>query len=136
MLVTVTPQQSAGKESRLDIVFLRALRIETVIGVWEWERHTRQFVSLDLEMATDARRAAETDSIEDALNYEQVAKRVVEYVENARFTLVESLAENVARIIVTEHRVPWVRVSVAKPGAIDGSKEVGVVIERNTGDYG
>lgn len=120
----------------MDTVFLRELRIETVIGVWEWERHTTQIVSLDLEMATDVRRAAATDSIDDALNYEEVAKRVVSYVEASRFQLVESLAENVARIIVTEHGVAWVRVSVAKPGAIEGSRAVGVVIERSTADYG
>jgi dihydroneopterin aldolase len=120
----------------LDIVFLRDLRIETVIGVWDWERRIRQTVSIDLEMGTDVRRAAATDRIDDALNYRDVAKRLIAFVTDSRFQLVETLAEAVARIVVTEFGVPWVRVSVAKPGAVQGSKEVGVVIERATGDYG
>lgn len=119
----------------MDIVFLRDLRIETVIGVWEWERHIKQIVQLDLEMGADIRRAAASDSIEDALNYRDVAKRLIAHVESSGFALVETLAESVARIIVTEFDVPWVRVSAAKPGAVEGSKAVGVVIERTTQDY-
>jgi dihydroneopterin aldolase len=115
---------------------LRGLKIETVIGIWEWERRIRQTVSLDLEMATDVRRAARDDSIDNALNYKKIAKRLIAFVGDAQFQLVESLAEAVAKIIVTEFEVPWVRVSVAKPGAIEGSREVGICIERTTDDYG
>jgi len=124
------------RRSGVDIVFVRDLRIETVIGIWEWERHIKQVVSIDLEMGADIRRAAETDSIESALNYKEVAKRLIAHVEGARFALVETLAESIARIVVTEFGVPWLRVSVAKPGAVEGSKEVGVVIERRAEDYG
>jgi 7,8-dihydroneopterin aldolase/epimerase/oxygenase len=124
------------RKQGLDIVFLRELKISTVIGIWEWERHMTQTVSLDLEMATDVKRAAAADSIEDALNYKDVAKRLIEYVEQSRFQLVETLAESVARIVVQEFGVPWVKVSVAKPGAIEGSREVGVRIERTTSSYG
>lgn len=120
----------------MDIVFLRDLRIETVIGVWDWERRIRQIVSIDLEMGADVRRAAATDRIDDALNYRDVAKRLIAFVGDSHFQLVETLAEAVARIVVAEFGVPWVRVSVAKPGAVQGSKEVGVVIERTTEDYG
>ncbi|HEX7081076.1 MAG TPA: dihydroneopterin aldolase [Gammaproteobacteria bacterium] len=119
----------------MDIIFLRELKVETVIGIWEWERHVTQIVSIDLEMAADVKRAAEADRIDQGLNYKDVAKRVVAFVEGARFQLVESLADAIARIVVQEFRVPWVKVSVAKPGAIEGSKEVGVVIERRTEDY-
>jgi len=120
----------------LDIVFVRDLRVETVIGIWEWERRIKQVVSIDLEMATDVRRAAVTDRIDDALNYKDVAKRVGAFVGGSQYQLVETLAEAVARIVVTEFGVPWVRVSIAKPGAVQGSREVGVVIERTTEDYG
>jgi 7,8-dihydroneopterin aldolase/epimerase/oxygenase len=120
----------------VDKVFLRELKIATVIGIWEWERRMLQTVSLDLEMATDVRRAAAADAIADALNYNDVAKRVIQFVEGAEFALVETLAESVARIVVTEFAVPWVRVSVAKPGAIEGAREVGIVIERTTESYG
>lgn len=119
----------------MDIVFLRELKIPTVIGIWEWERHMTQTVSLDLEMGADVKRAAAADSIEEALNYKEVAKRLIDYVEHSQFQLVETLAESVARIVVQEFGVPWVKVSVAKPGAIEGSKEVGVLIERTTSSY-
>jgi dihydroneopterin aldolase len=119
----------------VDRVFLRDLRIETVIGIFEWERRIRQTVSLDVELVTDVRRAARDDSIDAALNYKQIAKRLVAFVAESKFQLVESLAEAVARIIVKEFSVPWVRVSVAKPGAIEGSREVGVTIERTPEDY-
>src|SRR5690606_4733805 len=122
-----SPLITAEKESRLDIVFLRDLRAATVIGIWDWERRSKQAVSIDLEMGTDVRRAAATDRIDDALNYKDVAKRLIAFVESSSFELVETLAESVARIVVTEFDVPWVRVSVSKPGAVQGSKEVGVI---------
>jgi dihydroneopterin aldolase len=115
---------------------LRDLKIQAVIGIWEWERRFRQTVSLDLEMAADVRTAARSDSIDSTLNYKDIAKRVIAFVGDSEFQLVESLAEAVAKIIVQEFHVPWVRVSIAKPGAIEGSREVGVVVERVTADYG
>lgn len=119
----------------MDRIFLRGLEIETVIGIWEWEQRIRQLVRLDIELAADIRSAAATDSIEAALDYKEIAKRVIAYVGESRFRLVETLAENVARIIVVEFGVPWLRLSVSKPGAIEGSRDVGIVIERTTDDY-
>jgi len=119
----------------VDKIFLRDLKIETIIGIFEWERRSTQIISLDLEMATDVARAAESDSIAAALNYKEVAKRLVSFVESSRFQLVETLAESVARIVVTEFDVTWVKLSVAKPAAIKGSKSVGVIIERDTSSY-
>ncbi|HEY8519394.1 MAG TPA: dihydroneopterin aldolase [Gammaproteobacteria bacterium] len=119
----------------MDKIFLKELKVQTVIGIWEWERRITQLVSLDLEMAADVKRAAATDRVDDALNYKDVAKRVIDLVAGSRFELLESLAEAVARLIVTEFGVPWVKVSAAKPGAIEGSREVGVVIERGRDDY-
>ena len=119
----------------MDRIFLRDLKVEAVIGIWEWEQRIRQTVSIDLEMATDARAAAASDSVESTLNYRDVAKRVRDFVADSRFKLVESLAESLARLIVEEFSVAWVRVSVAKPGAIRGARDVGIVIERNAEDY-
>ena len=118
----------------MDRIFLRELKVEAVIGIWEWEQRIRQTVSIDLDMATDARAATATDSVESTLNYRDVAKRVQAFVADSRFHLVESLAESVARLIIEEFNVAWIRVSVAKPGAIRGAREVGIVIERNAGD--
>ena len=114
----------------MDIIFLRDLRIDTVIGIYDWERRIRQTVSLDLEMAVDIRKAAASDAIEDTLNYKAVAKRLIEFVEGSEFRLVETLAERCAGIVREEFGVPWVRLTLNKTGAVRGARDVGVVIER------
>jgi dihydroneopterin aldolase len=114
----------------MDIIFIRDLRIETVIGVYDWERQIKQTVSLDLEMAADIGKAAETDTIDNTLDYKAVAKRLIQFVSNSNFTLVETLGEHIAAIIMQEFRVPWLRLSLSKPGAVRGSREVGIIIER------
>jgi dihydroneopterin aldolase len=114
----------------MDIVYISDLRIETVIGIYDWEREIRQIVSIDLEMAADNRKAAATESIEDALNYKAVAKRLIQFVEDSQFQLVETLAERIAEIVLDEFGVDWLRLRLGKPGAVTGSREVGVIIER------
>ena len=114
----------------MDIVYISDLRIETVIGIYDWERKIRQIVSIDLEMAADNRKAAATESIDDALNYKAVAKRLIAFVEASEFQLVETLAERIAEIVLTEFDVNWLRLKLGKPGAVTGSREVGVIIER------
>ncbi|MCH7899170.1 MAG: dihydroneopterin aldolase [Proteobacteria bacterium] len=114
----------------MDIIFLSEMKIDTVIGIWDWERKIRQTVVIDLEMAADIRKAAASDSVDDTLNYKLVAKRVQEFVGDSEFQLVETLAEKIAAIINDEFAVPWVRVRVNKPGAIRGARDVGVMIER------
>lgn len=119
----------------VDTIFLNDLRVETVIGIYDWERRIRQTVSINLEIATDIRRAAASDSIEDTLNYKAVAKRLIEFVEGASFQLVETLAERIAGIVVTEFDVSHVKVTLNKPGAIRGARDVGVSIERTSADF-
>ena len=114
----------------MDIVFIHDLQIETVIGIYDWERKIRQTISLDLEMATDIGKAAKSDSIDDALSYKTVAKRLIDFVEASEFELVEALAEKICSIILEEFEVPWVKLTLHKPGAVRGSKSVGVIIER------
>ena len=116
----------------MDIIYLHDLRIEAVIGLWEWERKIRQTVAIDLEMSADIRKAAATDSVDDTLNYKLVAKRLQQYVGESSFQLVETLAEKIAGIVLDEFDVAWVRVKVNKPGAIRGARDVGVIIERGT----
>ena len=119
----------------MDKIFLRQLEVETIIGVWDWERQIKQRVVIDLEMAADIKTAALNDAIDDTLNYKTVAKRLIGFVSDSQFQLVETLAERIAGIVVTEFEVPWVKVMVNKPGAIRGSRDVGVAIERTTQDY-
>ena len=115
---------------KTDLVFIEDLRIQTVIGVFDWEREITQTVSLDLEMAFDISAAARTDSIDDTLDYKAVSKRLIQFVEASEFQLVEALAEHCARIILEEFPVSWLRLKLSKPGAVRGSSNVGVLIER------
>jgi dihydroneopterin aldolase len=114
----------------MDKIFLHELKIETIIGIWEWERKIRQTVVIDLEMSADIARAAATDDVADTLNYKSVAKRVQQFVGESSFQLVETLAERIAGIVRDEFDVAWVKVTVHKPGAIRGSRDVGIIIER------
>lgn len=114
----------------MDIIYLRDLRIDTVIGVFDWERRVRQTVILDLDLAADVRRAAATDALSDTLNYKAVAKRLLEFVGQSEFQLVETLAERVAEVVLNEFNVPWLRLRVNKQGAVRGARDVGVIIER------
>jgi len=116
----------------MDIIYLRDLRVAAIIGIFDWERRVKQTVSIDLDMATDIAKAAKSDHIDDTLNYKAVAKRVISFVEESQFQLVETLAERIAGIVIEEFGVPWVRVSINKPGAIRGARDVGVIIERGT----
>lgn len=114
----------------MDIIFLRGLQIETIIGVYEWERDIKQLVVLDLEMATDIRKAADTDEIEYTVDYKAVSKRLISFVESSEFRLVETLAEKIAATIASEFGVPWLRLVLNKKGAIRGASDVGIIIER------
>jgi 7,8-dihydroneopterin aldolase/epimerase/oxygenase len=118
-----------------DRIFVRDLRTETIIGIFDWERKVRQTISFDLEFPGDIRRAARSDRIEDTLNYKSVAKRVLAFVEASEYHLVETLAEQVAQLILKEFAVEWVKLTLNKPGALRGSRDVGVVIERARADY-
>jgi len=116
----------------MDIVFINELRIETIIGIYDWERKVKQTISLDLEMGADIRKSAATDAIEDTLNYKAVAKRLIAFVEDSEYLLVETLAEKIAEIVLSEFSVPWLKLTVRKPGAVRGSRDVGVIIERGS----
>ena len=116
----------------MDIVFIHDLQIDTVIVIYDWERKIRQTISLDIEMATDISKAAKSDDIEDTLSYKTVAKRLIEFIEQSEFELVEALAEKICSIVMDEFSVPWVKLTLHKPGAVRGSKSVGVIIERGS----
>jgi len=114
----------------VDIVYIKALQVETVIGIYDWEREIRQRVVLDLDMGTDIRQAALTEDIESTLNYKSVSDRLVEFVSASEFLLVETMAEEIAALVMQEFSVPWLRLKVGKPDAIAAAEDVGVVIER------
>jgi len=119
----------------MDIVYLRDLRINAIIGAFEWERRARQVVSLDLDMAVNINKAATTDCLDNALDYKAVAKRVTAFVMDSRFALVETLAEQVTQLVLSEFNVPWIRLRVNKTGAVRGAGDVGVIVERGSKDF-
>lgn len=114
----------------MDIIFLRGLEVETTIGIYDWERKIKQVVVIDLEMGTDIRKAATSDSIEDTIDYKTVSKNIIAFVEDSEFLLVETLAEKIAEIVLAASGTNWLRLTVNKKGAIRGAVDVGVIIER------
>jgi 7,8-dihydroneopterin aldolase/epimerase/oxygenase len=118
----------------MDKIFLRALKTEAIVGIFDWERQVKQTVIVDIEISADIRKAALSDSIDDTLNYKRVAKRVLGFVEESKFHLVETLAEHIAMLILEDFGIAWVRISLSKPGAIRSSRDVGVSLERDRND--
>ncbi len=120
--------------SSADRIFLRGLTVETLIGFIDWERRVKQTVVIDLELPVDCRAAALTDEVADTVDYKSVAKRIISFVEASEFKLVETLAHRTAMLIIEEFSLQWIRISINKPGAIRGSRDVGVMIERTRAD--
>ncbi|OMH32150.1 dihydroneopterin aldolase [Motiliproteus sp. MSK22-1] len=116
----------------MDIVYIKSLEVETVIGIYDWEREIRQTVNLDLEMGTDIRKAASSEDIDKTLNYKTVTDRLIDFIEGSEFLLVETMAEEITQLVLNEFPTPWVRLRLGKPGAIPTAADVGVIIERGT----
>jgi dihydroneopterin aldolase len=113
-----------------DRIFLRGLSAQCIIGFIDWERRTPQTLLIDLEIPCDCARAARSDSVEDTIDYKRVAKRVLGWLPTTQYHLVETLAQNLALLLLSEFPIDWIRVSINKPGAIRDSRDVGVSIER------
>jgi dihydroneopterin aldolase len=118
----------------MDKIFIHALKTEAIIGIFDWERQVRQTVIVDIEIGADVAKAALSDSIDDTLNYKRVAKRVLAFVEESKFHLVETLAERIAMLLLEDFGIAWVHISLSKPGAVRSSRDVGVTIERTRSD--
>ncbi|MEZ5478779.1 MAG: dihydroneopterin aldolase [Thiolinea sp.] len=116
----------------MDIVYIRDLRLQAGIGIYPWEKAIKQQVRIDLEMAWDNTVPAASDDIEDALNYKAAAQKVTECVQAQHYDLVERMAEEVAAMLMQDMKVPWLRLTIGKPGAVKQAAEVGVCIERGT----
>ena len=114
----------------MDIIFLRELKIDTLIGVYDWERIVPQTLQIDLEICLPNSLACQTDNIDDALDYSEIVQHLKEVLTSRHFNLLEALAEHIAQILLKDFKAPWVKVSVAKLQAIRGSKMEGICIER------
>lgn len=114
----------------MDIVYLHGLRINTYIGIYEWEQQVRQTLTIDLEMGVDIAAVAAADNISAALDYSAVSERLVAYIEDQHFGLLETLAENIAQLLLAEFKLPWLKLRLGKPGAVPAAGDVGVIVER------
>ena len=114
----------------MDTIFLRDLEVNATIGIFEWEKRIKQKVRIDLEMATDIAKSAASDSIEDTLDYKAISKRIIQFVEDSSYELIETIIEKVSEILLNEFNIAWVKVTISKPGAVRGSRDVGITIER------
>ena len=114
----------------MDIIFLQEIKLDLIIGIYDWERKVPQTIQMDLEIGLPHSRACQTDRVEDTVDYARVMARIRESLEENRFSLVEALSEHVAQLIMKEFGAPWVKVSVAKLGLVKGVKKLGIVIER------
>ena len=114
----------------MDIIYLHGLKVDCVIGVWDWERQIRQSITIDLDMGFDIATAAVSDNLDDTLSYKDVSKRIESFVRNSEYALVEKLIEEIANILLTEFPIKWCRVKINKFGAVRGARDVGVIIER------
>ena len=115
----------------MDVIFIRELRLQAGVGVYRRERGTRQLVQFDLEIGLPASHAAKTDKVADTIDYAAVIERIARELEARHFGLVETLADHVANMVLADFGAPWVKVSVAKIGALRNVKQVGVVVERH-----
>ncbi len=114
----------------MGIIFIRDLRVQAIIGIHEHERLKAQTISIDLDMMSDTTRAAATENIRDALDYQRLSVSVEAFVAASSFQLIETLAERVAELVLRDFGVPWLRLTLHKPDALDSCGDVGVVIER------
>ena len=113
-----------------DIIYIKDLRVETIIGIFDWERKVKQEVSIDMEFPFDCKKAAATDSIDDTIDYKAICKGVIKFVEDSSFQLQESLAEGIAALVKEDYNVESIKLRVSKQGALRGAKDVGLVIHR------
>ena len=113
-----------------DIIYIRNLKVQAIIGIFGWERKVRQEISIDLEIGFNCAKAAATDVIEDTFDYKAITKAIIAYVESSSFQLQETLAEGIAALVKKEHGVSSLRLRVSKPGALRHADDVGIIIHR------
>jgi 7,8-dihydroneopterin aldolase/epimerase/oxygenase len=130
----MTTSSQSSTAASADRIFLRGLAVECIIGFIDWERRVKQTIVIDMEFPVDCRTAARTDEVANTVDYKAVAKRVIAFVETSEFKLVETLAHRLGMLVIEEFSLEWVRVSLNKPGAIRGSRDVGITLERTRAD--
>ncbi len=116
----------------MDTIFISELRIETRIGIYPWEQQAKQTVQLDLEIGLHGKHAADSDRIEDTIDYAKVVAAIKKLFAEQHFSLLEHAAESIANLVIKDFKAPWLRVSIAKLAPLAGVKKLGISIERGT----
>lgn len=119
----------------MDIIFIHDIKVKTIIGVYPWEKQVAQTLLLDLELDTNAAKAALSDEIDATIDYTLIVTRVIEHMQNNSYQLIETLAQRIANLILTEFPITWLRLKVRKPGILPSAKEVGIIIERKREEF-
>ena len=114
----------------MDTVFISGLRASTTIGVYDHERGIRQDLVIDLELGCDTRKAGDSDSFDDALDYDAISRRTLSFVEQSNFYLIEAVAEALSKCLFKEFPIRRLKIKITKPGAVDIADAVGVIMER------
>ncbi len=113
-----------------DVIFIKGLKADTIIGIYDWEKKIRQDIVLDLKIAVDIKKASMLDDIEHTLNYKSISKKLVKYIKESKIELVETLAENICNVVLAECNVKWVKLKLNKGKALSDADNVGVIIKR------
>ena len=116
----------------MDTVFIEQLEIQTLIGVFDWERTAKRSLFLDIELGWDFSKASKSDDVKDTLDYAAVCESVTQFADTCEFLLLEALIEAIADKIINDFSVPWLKITMHKPGIIANAKNVGVQIERGS----
>ena len=114
----------------MDAIFISELKIETLIGIYEWERKAPQTIQLDLEVGLPGQHAAHSGKIGDTIDYGKIVGRIEQLFKEQHFSLLEKAGEAVADVVTREFKAPWVKVSIAKLAPLRNVKRLGVTIER------
>jgi 7,8-dihydroneopterin aldolase/epimerase/oxygenase len=115
----------------MDVTYIHGLEIQTIIGIFDWERENKQSLILDIDIGTDFSKASISDCIDDCIDYTLVSKEVNNLAESHSYQLLESFAEQISKIILDQFKAQWIRIKINKPLAIDSANSTGIIIERS-----
>ena len=121
-----------GPRLLMDIIFISDLRLDVLVGVYDWEKKVPQKVQFDLEIGLPGGKAAASDRLADTIDYAAIVSRIEISLAKNHFGLLEKLAEHIAELVMREFKSPWVKVSVTKLAPLKNVKRLGVTIERGT----
>ncbi|MDX2369504.1 MAG: dihydroneopterin aldolase [Colwellia sp.] len=114
----------------MDKVFIKGLHIQTTIGFFQWEKEIKQTLVIDVAMAWDTAKAAENDELAKTLDYAEISTAIETFANDNPVDLIETLAERMAAFLMTQFHIPWLKLTIGKPGAVHNAATVGVEIER------